>query len=275
MLKQIRSLEVPQGHLAIWALGQQGYLLKGGGHVVMIDPYLSNYVQEITSEPSGSVVRLVPIPVDPYALSMVDLVLCTHAHPDHCDPSTLAPVLEASPNAVIYTSYKARDTLLEHGFSAKRIEVSPMGRNVDYGQGLQIRAIPSAHYEQDPDQAGNPAYLGFIININGVTIYHCGDSIIYPGLIEQLKRQTIDIACLPINGRDWFREQQELVGNMDYREAAELTVAVGAKVLLPGHNDMFPGNRINPAYLLDYMQANHPRQRLHFLQAGELYYYAS
>jgi L-ascorbate metabolism protein UlaG (beta-lactamase superfamily) len=61
---------------------------------------------------------------------------------------------------------------------------------------------------------------------------------------------------------------------MDYREAAELAAAVGATVLLPGHNDMFAGNRINPAYLLDYLATHHPGQRVHFLKAGELYYYA-
>jgi L-ascorbate metabolism protein UlaG (beta-lactamase superfamily) len=266
---QIRALVVPQGHLAVWALGQQGYILKGGDRVVVIDPYLSNYVEEV-----GNIARQVPIPVDPAELDMVDLVLATHAHADHCDPRTLGPLLKASPSARLMTSYKGRDTLSEYGFDMARIQVPPVGRGVEVGNVLSVTAIPSAHYTQEPDSEGKPAYLGFIIALNGVTLYHCGDSVIYPGLLDELKMYGIDIACLPINGRDWFREQQDLVGNMDYREAAELAAAAGVKVLLPGHNDMFAGNRINPAYLLDYLQANHPRQRFHFLQAGELYYYA-
>lgn len=273
--QQIRTLAVPHGHLAVWALGQQGYLLKGGDRVVIIDPYLSNYAEEMSADTTGAAARQVPIAVPPQELDMVSLVLCTHHHADHADPRTLSPILEASPGASLVTSYMARDTLLEQGFDAKRIGVPPVGRAVAYGSGLEVTAIPSAHYTQEPDASGNPAYLGFIITLNGVTLYHCGDSVIYDGLLGHLKEHRIDLACLPINGRDWFREQQDLVGNMDYREAAELAAAIGVKVLLPGHNDMFAGNRINPAYLLDYLQANHPRQRVHFLQSGELYYYCS
>ena len=268
---QVRSLQVPPGHLAVWALGQQGYIFKGGRQVVVIDPYLSSDVEE-TSPPSDFA-RLVPVPVQPGDLDMVDLVLSTHAHADHCDPRTLEPLMQASAAARLLTSYKARDMLASQGFDMRRIEVPSVGEARQYGDDLTITAIPSAHYEQEPDEDGNPAYLGFIITLNGVTLYHCGDSVVYPGLIERLKPHEIDIACLPINGRDWFREQQDLVGNMDYREAAELCAAINAKVLIPGHNDMFAANRINPSYLLDYLHTTHASQRVHFLQAGELYYY--
>jgi L-ascorbate metabolism protein UlaG (beta-lactamase superfamily) len=43
---QVRALQVPDDHLAVWALGQAGYLLKGGSQVVIIDPYLSGHVQD-------------------------------------------------------------------------------------------------------------------------------------------------------------------------------------------------------------------------------------
>lgn len=268
---QVRSLQVPPGHLAVWALGQQGYMFKGGRQVVVIDPYLSSDVED--ASPPSDFARLVPVPVQPGDLNMVDLVLSTHAHVDHCDPRTLEPLMQASAGARLLTSYRSRDMLAGQGFDMQRIEVPPVGEARQYGDDLTITAIPSAHYEQEPDEDGNPAYLGFLITLNGVTLYHCGDSIVYPGLIERLKLHEIDIACLPINGRDWFREQQEIVGNMDYREATELCAAINAKVLIPGHNDMFAANSINPSYLLDYLHTAHPRQRVHFLQAGELYYY--
>src|SRR5205807_2346610 len=133
---------------------------------------------------------------------------------------TLIPFLRAAPHAHLLASYTGRNLLVEAGADPKRITVPPIGQPIDYGQGLTITAIPSAHYTFEPDAAGNPAFLGYIIVINGVTIYHGGDGVIYDGLVERLKQQPIDIMCLPINGRDWFREQQDLVGNMDYREAA-------------------------------------------------------
>jgi L-ascorbate 6-phosphate lactonase len=271
---QVRGLEVGAGHLAVWALGQHGYLLKGGGKVVIIDPYLSDYVEQIAPEPPGALARQVPIVIRPEELSMVDVALVTHHHADHCDPLTLLPLLEAAPRAKLVTSYTGRDTLLKEGAGPDRIVVPPVDRAVDHGEGLSITAIPAAHYEHEPDAEGNPAYLGFVVRLNGVTLYHSGDGIIYEGLIERLEGQEIDLACLPINGRDWFREEQGLVGNMDYREAADLASRAGVKVLLPSHNDMFIGNRINPAYLMDYVTSRHPRQRVHFLQAGELYYFA-
>ena len=33
---QVRELAVPRGHLAVWALGQQGYIFKAGEHVVQV-----------------------------------------------------------------------------------------------------------------------------------------------------------------------------------------------------------------------------------------------
>lgn len=271
--EQVRKLPVPWGHLAVWALGQQGYLIKGGSHVVIIDPYLSDYVEEITPDTTGQFARQVPIVIRPDELEMVSVVLSTHHHADHCDPNTLLPLLQAAPNVRLVASYTGRDSLTSAGADADRITVPPLNEAIDYGQGLTITAIPSAHYSFEPDADGNPAYLGYIINLNGVTLYHSGDTVLYNGLIERLRQNPIDIMCLPINGRDWFREQQDMVGNMDYREAAELAAAVGDTVLLPGHNDMFKANMINPAYLLDYLSTHHPRQRVHFLQAGELYYY--
>src|SRR4051812_32898690 len=92
---RVRGLTVPPGHLAVWALGQQGYLLKGGAHIVVIDPYLSNAVEESGNDPSGATARRVPIVVDPAALDMVTVACVTHEHMDHCDVQTLVPLLQA------------------------------------------------------------------------------------------------------------------------------------------------------------------------------------
>ncbi|MFL5731832.1 MAG: MBL fold metallo-hydrolase [Chloroflexia bacterium] len=274
VVAQVRGLEVPWGQLAVWALGQHGYLLKGGRCVVIVDPYLSRYVEEITPGPKEGVARRVPIVARPEELDMVDLALVTHHHADHCDPRTLIPLMRAAQRARLVMSYSARDALVEAGAERGRIEVPPVDAAVDYGEGLRVTAIPAAHYEFEPDDQGNPSYLGFVVEMNGVVLYHAGDGVIYEGLVERLERHHIDMACLPINGRDWFREQEGLVGNMDYREAADLAHRVGVKVLIAAHNDMFSGNRINPAYLLDYLEARYPEQRVQFPRAGELYYYA-
>lgn len=273
LLTQLAAIRPPAGHLAIWALGQVGYIIKGGDTVVVIDPYLSDAINA-AGDPAGALARQIPIVVEPAALTAVDALLCTHDHADHCDPQTLGPLLAASPRARVLASYRAAATIAGLGCAPGRIGVPAPGEPVALAANLTATAVPAAHYGHEPDEAGNPAYLGFLLQFNGVSLYHSGDTVVYPGLVERLRAQPIDICCLPINGRDWFREQAGLVGNLDYREAADLAAAIGAGVLLPNHNDLFSSNRINPATLLDYVAARYPRQRLHFLQAGELYYYA-
>src|SRR5437868_9757760 len=138
---QVRALAVPRGHLAVWALGQQGYIFKGAARTVLVDPYLSNYVQELTTESPEEFARQVPIVVRPEELGMVDVALSTHHHADHCDPRTLLPFLQAAPNALLLTSWKARDLLVEAGADPRRISVPPIDKAVDYGGDLTIKAI--------------------------------------------------------------------------------------------------------------------------------------
>jgi L-ascorbate metabolism protein UlaG (beta-lactamase superfamily) len=274
LLQQLDAIRPPAGQLALWALGQSGYLVKGGDTLIAIDPYLSDALEPAGYGSNRALARLVPIVADPTALSSLAAVLCTHEHADHCDPATLRPMLAASPQARVFASYKAAAKLADTGVAQERIAIPPVGVSVPVADKLSLAAIPAAHYEQEPDALGNPAYLGFLLEFNGVRLYHSGDTVVYPGLIERLRATPIDLACLPINGRDWFREQGGLVGNLDYREAAELAAAIGARVLLPNHNDLFRGNRINPATMLDYLSTHHPFQRAHFLQVGELFYFA-
>src|SRR5436190_808411 len=157
LVEQIRSLHVGEGHMAIWALGQSGFLLKGGPHVVIIDPYLSDYVEEIAPDPPGAFARMVPIAVRPEELGMVTVILSTHHHADHCDPHTLVPLLNAAPHARLLASHTARDVLLKAGVDPFRPEVPPVGEAIEFGGGLTITAIPSAHYGFDTDASGNPA----------------------------------------------------------------------------------------------------------------------
>ena len=140
--------------------------------------------------------------------------------------------------------------------------------------GLTYTAIPAAHYGYEVDQAGRSRWMGFLIECNGVTVYHSGDTIVIPQIFEALAGQPIDIALLPINGRDYFREQRQIVGNMWPGEAIDLAVALHAQVLVGIHNDMFSHNRVSPGLLFEQLDQRAPLLRCHTLQAGELYLYA-
>src|SRR4029077_12332985 len=99
--------------------------------------------------------------------------------------------------------------------------------------GLTFTAVPSAHYgvEADPDRGHR--WLGYVVELNGVPLYHSGDTILHDGLVDRLQKRSVDVACLPVNGRDFWRERRGIIGNLDARESAELAATIGADVLIP------------------------------------------
>lgn len=272
LVAQIDELAVPTGMLAIWALGQSGFILKGGQTVAYLDPYLTNSVGENGHGPRGAFVRQFPPPLEPEDATNAQVVFCTHEHLDHTDPHTLRPLSRTSPRAVIVCSSWSRDMLLEAGVPSGRILVPRLDEARSLG-GLTFTALPSSHYGLDSDPVRGHRWLGYVVDLNGVTLYHSGDTILHDGLVERLKRRSVDVACLPVNGRDFWRERRGIIGNLDARESAELAATIGADVLIPMHNDMFALNHASPAVLADFLDRHYPRQKHHWLQPGELYLY--
>jgi L-ascorbate 6-phosphate lactonase len=276
LIARIEQLVVPPGQLALWSLGQSGFVIKGGSTIAYIDPYLSD---------SGAAIgapRRFPIPIDPANVQHADVVFATHEHLDHTDGPTLGPLMAASPQAKLITSLQGREIALQADISAERVVVPRVGKWVELA-GLAYTAVPAAHgasalvgpcYVYEEDAEGHARWMGFLIECNGVTVYHAGDTILIPEIFTALKDQKIDIAILPINGRDFFREQKEIVGNLWPGEAVELAVTLDARVLIGCHNDLFDGNRVNPGMLFDELDRRAPWQRCHLLQPGELYLYA-
>ena len=116
----------------------------------------------------------------------------------------------------------------------------------------------------EQDAAGHHKYLGYIVQIGPWTIYHSGDTVLYEGMVEQLRYWPIDIALLPINGR---APERRVAGNLDGPEAAQLAKAIGAKVVIPCHYEMFEFNTASPADFVAAAQRIDQPYRV--LRAGE------
>lgn len=268
LVDRIDRLVVPPGQLALWSLGQAGFVLKGGRAIVYIDPYLSDSVAAI-----GGPARRFPIPIDPATIRHADLVLATHEHMDHADAVTLGPLLAASPRAGLITSVQGGAIALDVGVAAERVIVPRLGQPLTRGD-VTVTAIPAAHYALEVDAAGQSRWMGFLIEVNGVTVYHSGDTLLIPEIPAALAGRAIDLALLPINGRDAMREAEGLIGNLLPGEAVALAAQVRARVLIGIHNDLFAGNRVDPGLLFSELDRRAPWQRCHLLQPGELYLYA-
>lgn len=237
---EIAGTAPARGSMAIWWLGQSGFVVKTGAGVLVIDPYLSDSLTvkyEGTSRPH---VRMMALALEPRLLSPVDLILCSHKHSDHMDAASLSPMLEANPRAVVGLP----EALAEH---AARIGVEP-GRQLPMRAGTQIeaggfraRAIPSAHETLETDEAGRHLCLGFVVETEGMRLYHSGDGLVYDGLVAHLGDAPFDVMMLPINGRDPARG---VPGNMSAGEAVDLAARVRPRYAVPHHYDMFTFNTV-------------------------------
>lgn len=274
LLDQLARLPILPHSLALWSLGQMGLIIKGPDGTIVIDPCLSDAVRQSAGDWWA---RAYDPPVDPAALTDVRAVLITHSHGDHLDPQTLAPLAQASPDAVFVAPGWCRAKLGDAGIGPARIiEPTALTPFTLPGLGARVTATPSAHYAKEFDAALGYRWLGYHLAWNGVTLYHAGDTVLYDGYVEMLRGVgSADIAVLPINGRDWLREQlHDVTGNLLPAEAAWLSTRLGWDVVIAGHNDLYPNNTIPMADIVAAFAAAAPRQKLHILQPGELYYYA-
>lgn len=273
-VQHMNNLTVLPHSLAIYGLGQMGFAIKGPDGVLIIDACLTDVIRERFGD---SWARAYPPPVEPGQLSNVTACLVTHEHMDHLDPLTVAGVAVASPDAHFISPGWCTAILSgECQVAAARQHVPVAGQPMTIpGTSARLTAIPSAHYAKEYDDAKGYRWFGYLIEWNGLTVYHAGDTIIHPGYVDTLKSlPTADVAIIPVNGRDWCREELlGAVGNLMPVEAAWLAKECGWSVVIPGHNDLYPTNVIPQSAILDAFSTGAPRQPLKWVQPGELYYY--
>ncbi|WP_373548529.1 MBL fold metallo-hydrolase [Haliscomenobacter sp.] len=248
----------------LWWLGQSGFLLQWQGKRVLFDPYLSDSLTRKYAHTNKPHVRISERVIDPALLQGIDILSSSHNHTDHLDAETLQPLLANNPQAAFVIPEANRDFVVERVGCARDL---PLGLND--GQSLQLEpftlhGVPAAHNELERDAQGNCRFMGYVLEFGPWKIYHSGDTLWYPGIVEVLKPFQVDIALLPINGNDPARG---VAGNLNAREAVELGLAIGAKLVIPHHYDLFEFNTADPQIFVDL--AEKMRQPYKVLALGE------
>jgi L-ascorbate metabolism protein UlaG (beta-lactamase superfamily) len=118
--------------------------------------------------------------------------------------------------------------------------------------GFRVQGVPAAHNELDKNEWDEHLYLGYIIDLGMKRIYHAGDTLWYEGMENWIRPFKVDVAILPINGN---QPERKVAGNLDGREAARLAKAIGAKLAIPCHFEMFEFNTVSPDEFIAECQA--------------------
>jgi L-ascorbate metabolism protein UlaG (beta-lactamase superfamily) len=247
------------GRVGLAWLGQAGFLVRTASHTLLIDPYLSDFLAGKYRGREFAHERLMPAPLTVADLDRLDLVLCTHRHSDHMDPDTLRAIAARHPHCRFVIPAADTEYARGLGLPAGRLLPIDAGATRSPADGLTITAVLAAHESLEHDDAGRCRYLGYVVRIAGLSLYHSGDTVVHGALPATLARLGVDSALLPVNGRDAFRTARGVPGNMHAAEAIALCRTVGIPLLVPCHFGLFAFNTASDADLAVLRACTTPR----------------
>lgn len=266
MKSEILSKKVNKGEIALFYLGQEGFLLKTEDKYILLDGYLSDYVDKNCNSPEVTWVRKYPAPIKPEELGFVDYVFCSHEHYDHADPYTLKGIAEVNEKAVFIVPAPIKKTVAGYGIGEERIIGAKDGEKIGL-EGVTVLPVPAAHEEIHYDENGDCIEMGYKLIFPDFSLYHAGDSLVYDGLTERLG--SVDIALLPVNGTNYFKLRRDIVGNMNTYEAAELAFRLSSKLTVPLHFDLYDVNGLPEEEVRGAFRYAGYDVGFHLMKAGE------
>lgn len=152
------------------------------------------------------------IAFDPFFKSdqKADLILCSHAHPDHADKGAIEALRKEG--TVVVASEEAAQGI-------PGAQVIKVGESQEVA-GVKIEAVAAYNHNIPNHQKGKDT--GFIVTLEGKRVYHAADT----DFIEEMKDiKDIDLALLPIGG----------TYTMDVEQAIEAVKIIQPKVVIPMH----------------------------------------
>lgn len=163
--------------------------------------------------------------IDPFQLpesvnEKADLIFVTHAHHDHLSEGDIDRLLK--PETIVVATSDSLDTLKIS--QSQKFGVKP---NEEYDlDGVKFETVPA--YNTAPEkQTFHPKsnnWVGYILNVNGLKIYHAGDCDFMPEM-KEFASKNLDIAMLPMGGNY----------TMNVDEVIEAANAIAAKTTIPMH----------------------------------------
>lgn len=244
------------GQIALTWIGHASFLLQAPGVNLLIDPNWARWLKVVK--------RLREPGLELHALPEIDAVLVTHAHFDHLDRKTLRRV--ASEQPIVVPRNVGR---LVQGLGFDRVHELDVWQTVQLGR-VKVTLTPAHHWGARLLADTHRGFGGFLIEVEGRSILHCGDSAYFPGFAEIGKRRPVDIALMPIGAYDPPSGREV---HMTPEDALRAFVELGAQTLVPMHYGTFQLS-YEPAWeppsrLIECAGAQGLLDRVCFLREGE------
>ncbi len=231
--ERIRDQSVRPGSVAIWWLGQNSYVLKWSDCCLMIDPFFSR-----PGPPEKYLLEEAPLRADEL---QPDAVLCTHDHSDHTDPPFLSGLAGSSPGTRFFGPPESVARMVAAGVPGDSATVLENAQTFRVGP-ASVRVLLSK-----TSAVSDVAHYGYVIESERVKVYDTGDIMRgvtdEPTLIQPLREAAPHVALITTSPTE-----EEFP---DFAEAAQLAIAIGARIAVPAHYHCFAKRTFDPAPFVD------------------------
>ncbi|MGI6162173.1 MAG: MBL fold metallo-hydrolase [Christensenellales bacterium] len=254
--KKVQQTTVPEGKIAVFWLGQAGFLIKtAADKLIAIDPYFSDCVERLIPEEGYGFKRIMPALCDADAL-IFDTLIISHEHYDHFDVDAIEDMMK-NRRTEVYTNSPAAAQMRDMELEISRIHVMEKNSRIDLGD-FTLLPVDCDHGELAPQA------MGVILEFPSVKLYYAGDTALSPERLQQAISERPDVAILPINGA---------FGNLNSEQAAKYADMLGASVCIPCHFWTFPLHMGDPMSLIRLMPELAPNCELKLLHQGECVFF--
>ncbi len=167
--------------------------------------------------------------IDPYKIKGephdADIILITHEHFDHFSIEDIDKVKKNGTRLFAPESMRnvVQNVQLQDG---KAHLIVPGGMKESLG--MTIKAIP-AYNRLKPFHPKKNAWVGYLFEVEGVTIYVAGDT----DMTDEASKVKCDVAMVPIGGKF----------TMDAKKAAELVNIIRPQAAIPIHYGSVAGSK--------------------------------
>ncbi len=180
-------------------LGQAAVKITAAGKIIYIDPY------QIEKE------------------DQADIILITHGHSDHLSPDDIKKII--TENSIIIAPDNCMGKLED--FDVRETKSIRPGQSIPVGD-ITISAVPAYNVVKTNFHPKGNNWVGYIITVEGIKIYHAGDT----ERIPEMKDIECDIAMLPL-GQTYTMNS--------VKEAADAAIDVKASIAIPIHYGLYEG----------------------------------